>query len=516
MDRKAIEARGASRGKPQVPRTDQVMSLDRVDYLRALDRIYDLPRHVAGRTDVFVPTREERLERIRFTRDFLDRALPGWRRIRVAHVAGTAGKGSTAWMLASMLSRHHTTGLVTSPHLFDLRERIRLGMRPISRRDLVRVFEGTVVPACERLVAEDDRFALRFPEVILATAFAHFLERGAEWAVIEVTIGGRLDQSNVVEPAVSIVTNVSRDHVEQLGPRIEDIARHKAGIAKPGVPLYTTETKGRVLAVIEEECRRVGAPLVRVTPEGGGEGEGELAFRGRRWALGMRGRHQRLNAALAVAVAMDVAGLPEADCAAGLARARMPGRFDEVEPGVYADIAHNGAKMRALVNIAREALEGRRVVFVLGISEGKDPRAILNHVASLADGVVLTRARYRGLDPHRLMRVWARLGGEGGRTEVVEGPRSALARARRLAGRRGAVIVTGSTFVVDEALNPDTWLMEANADYVPPGVSTVSGGQKGAAKTAKPVKAVKPTKITKAVKTAKRAPARGTARGRLR
>ncbi len=457
------------------------MPMDRAEYLRALDRIYDLPRHVAGRTDVFVPTKEERLERIRYTREFLDRALPEWRRIKVAHVAGTAGKGSTAFMLASILSRRHTTGLVTSPHLFDLRERIRLGMRPVPRDDLVRLFEGTVVPACERLVREekDDAFALRFPEVILATAFAHFLERGAEWAVIEVTIGGRYDQSNVVEPAVSIVTNVSRDHVEQLGPRLEDIAGHKAGIAKPGVPLYTTETKRRVLAVLEEECRRVGAPLVRVAPGPGGEDDGTLVFRGRVWPLGMRGRHQRSNAALAVAVAMDVAGMSEADCAAGLARARMPGRFDEVGRGVYADIAHNPAKMRALVDIARDALEGRRVVFVLGVSEGKDPRAILNHVASVADRVVLTRARYRGLDPERLLRVWRGLGPGGarlGRVEVVERPRDALARARALAGRGGAVVVTGSTFVVDEALNPDTWLMEANAAYVPPGTAAPGAG----------------------------------------
>ena len=114
--------------------------MDTHDYVEVLDRIYDLPKHLLDHSEVFVPTPKQRLERIRVTREFLDRAVPGWRDIKVVHVAGTSGKGSTAWMLASMLSRRHRTGLVTSPHLFDLRERIRVDLEPISRDDLVWVF----------------------------------------------------------------------------------------------------------------------------------------------------------------------------------------------------------------------------------------------------------------------------------------------------------------------------------------------------------------------------------------
>ena len=243
--------------------------MDQGDYLEVVDRIYDLPGHLLGGPEVFVPTPEQRLERIRVTREFLDRAVPGWREVRTVHVAGTSGKGSTAWMLAAMLSRRHRTGLVTSPHLFDIRERIRIDLEPISREDLVRVFSDRVEAPCRRLVEEDDAFALRFPEVILACAFAHFLDVGVTWAVVEVALGGRYDQTNVLEPQAAAITNVSLDHMHQLGESIEEIAHHKAGVIKNGVPIYTTEEDGTVLSIIRQEAASVGAPLHLVGADAG-------------------------------------------------------------------------------------------------------------------------------------------------------------------------------------------------------------------------------------------------------
>ncbi len=447
------------------------------EYLRTLDRIYDLPKHLVGRSEVYVPTSEERLERIEVIREFLDLACPGWRDIRVVHIGGTSGKGSTAWMLAAMLSREHRTGLVTSPHLFDLRERIRVDLEPISRDDLVRVFEGTIFPRARELVGEDPRFALRFPEVILSTAFAHFLGAGVEWAMVEVALGGRYDQTNAVEPVASVITNVSLDHMHLLGGTPEEIAWHKAGIARRGVPLYTSEVEEGVLEVLRGEAGRVGAPLHVVRPDEGGGGD--LRFRGRDWRVGMRGPHQRTNAALALAVALDVAGLGEEACADGLANAQMPGRFEEVAPGVIADVAHNPAKTRALAATVEEALTGRRAVLVVGIVEVKDHGSVLAPLLSFTDHVVFTRSRHRGADPIGLLRVWTGLGGDPERAEVVDDPRAALARAQALAGEKGVVLVTGSSFVVDEVLNPDDWLREANAGYVSPGRSYGPGADGG-------------------------------------
>jgi dihydrofolate synthase/folylpolyglutamate synthase len=439
------------------------------EYLRTLDRIYDLPKHLVGRSEVYVPSREERLERIEVTRGFLDHACPGWRDIKVVHIGGTSGKGSTAWMLAAMLSREHRTGLVTSPHLFDLRERIRVDLEPISRDALVGVFEGTIVPRARELVGDDPRFALRFPEVILSTAFAHFLEAGVEWAMVEVALGGRYDQTNAVEPVASVITNISLDHMHLLGATPEEIAWHKAGIAKRDVPLYTSEVKEGVLEVLREEAGRVGAPFHVVHPEeGGGDA---LRFRGREWHVGMRGPHQRTNAALALAVALDLAGLGEDGCADALATAQMPGRFDEVVPGVIADVAHNPAKTQALARTVGEALVDRRTVLVVGIVDVKDHGSVLGPLLPVADHIVFTRSRHRGADPTGLLHIWTGLGGDPERAEVVEGPKAALTRAQALAGEGGVVLVTGSSFVVDEVLNPDDWMREANAGYVSPGKS---------------------------------------------
>jgi len=441
--------------------------MDQESYLEVVDRIYDLPGHLLGRTEVFVPSPEQRLERIRVTREFLDRTIPGWREVRTVHVAGTSGKGSTAWMLAAMLSRRHRTGLVTSPHLFDIRERIRIDLEPISREDLVRVFTDRVEAPCRRLVEEDEALALRFPEVILACAFAHFLDVGVTWAVVEVALGGRLDQTNVLEPQAAAITNVSFDHLHQLGDTLEEIAYHKAGVIKNGVPIYTTEEDETVLSIINHEAESVGAPIHIVRADTGPGGT--LRFRGTDWTLAMRGEHQRRNAALGLTIALDVAGLAATDCKAALATAQMPARFQEVRPGLYADVAHNPAKTRALAATISTELVGRRTVLVVGMTDRKEAPGVLAPLVEVTDAAIFTRSRYRGTDPSNLLAAWEGLGGGVAPAQVVDGPREALEKAIELAGDGGAVVVTGSTFVVDEALNPEAELLEANALYVPPG-----------------------------------------------
>jgi dihydrofolate synthase/folylpolyglutamate synthase len=151
----------------------------------------------------------------------------------------------------------------------------------------------------------------------------------------------------------------------------------------------------------------------------------------------------------------------------------MPARFQEVAPGIFADVAHNPAKTRALATTMGEALADRHIVLVLGITERKDHRSILRPLASAVDAVVFTKSRYRGVDPGRLCDIWVSLKDGSPPAEVVADPRDALRRARDLAGEEGAVVVTGSTFVVDEALNPEGDILESNATYRPPGEASL-------------------------------------------
>jgi dihydrofolate synthase/folylpolyglutamate synthase len=186
----------------------------------------------------------------------------------------------------------------------------------------------------------------------------------------------------------------------------------------------------------------------------------------------MKGGHMRTNAALALSVALDVAGLPADDCMRALATAQMPARFQEFRPGVFADVAHNPAKTAALATTMDEELGTRRRVVVMGLTDKKDAPAVLAPLVGVADALVFTRSRYRGADPTSLLDAWRELDTPSP-AEVVDVPREALERAIEWAGEGGAVVVTGSTFVVDEALNPDADVLEANALYVPPGEAPI-------------------------------------------
>jgi folylpolyglutamate synthase/dihydropteroate synthase len=228
----------------------------------------------------------------------------------------------------------------------------------------------------------------------------------------------------------------------------------------------STETKEEVLEVIRKEAADRHAPLhlVEVPPGPGGS----LRFHGLDWRLAMKGAHMRLNAALALSVALDVAGLSAEDCMKALATAQMPARFQEFRPGVFADVAHNPAKVTALAATIDEELGTRRRVVVLGLTDKKDGPSVLAPLVGVADALVFTRSRYRGADPRSLQDAWFELDTPSP-VEVVDSPRDALERAIEWAGEGGAVVITGSTFVVDEALNPEAELLEANALYVPPG-----------------------------------------------
>jgi dihydrofolate synthase/folylpolyglutamate synthase len=178
---------------------------------------------------------------------------------RTIHVGGTNGKGSTCMFIASILKEAgYRVGLYTSPHVQDFRERITVDFEPI-REDSLR----TVV-AQMRPIVEDMEGGMRptYFEVITALAFKHFSRRSVDFAVIEVGLGGTMDATNVIEPEVAVITNVSIDHTTMLGNTLEEIAREKAGIIKPGVPLYTAEEKAGPLAVMEEKCRGMNCKMV--------------------------------------------------------------------------------------------------------------------------------------------------------------------------------------------------------------------------------------------------------------
>jgi len=273
-------------------------------------------------------------------------------RLRLVHVTGTKGKGSTSAMIASVLTAAgYRVGLFTSPHLERVEERIRVNGEPISRTELAALVER-LAPEVQRMEAGPVPHPTFF-EMSTALGFLHFVQRRCEFTVIEVGLGGRFDSSNVCHPLVSVITSIGLDHTAQLGNTLEEIAYQKAGIIKRGVPVVCGVVPPGPRQVIEGVAAEVRAPVIPPAT----------------WVpspLGLLGRHQQSNAAIAVAALDQLrrTGVPIPDSAVsrGLAEVRWPARIEVVarRPTVILDTAHNVPSVEALVNTLREVRAGGR------------------------------------------------------------------------------------------------------------------------------------------------------------
>ena len=378
------------------------------------------------------------------------------------HIGGTNGKGSVAAMCAGVLrDAGLRTGLYTSPHLCDFRERIQVDGRPVEHQTMTRVAAD--------LHAAVDRIGPTFFEATTALAFGVFADREVDIAVVEVGLGGRLDATNVIVPLVTCITNVSLDHADYLGPTVEDIVREKAGIIKPGIPIHTSETGGPVLRILRDRATRAEAPFFVLDPLGdlrdlelsmartsfrmSSDAWGDLGL-----SVPLAGRHQATNAALA---ARALESLPEKLRPArravvrGLAGVSWPGRVQLVRrSGVtwVFDVAHNVAGMETLATTLRSIGLARPIVVLAGILGDKDWGGMLPGLLATADAAVLTQPPSapgeRRWNPGRVAATLA----PRFTLEVEADFGSALARVAEQA-KGGTAVVTGSCHTVGSALD---------------------------------------------------------------
>lgn len=381
---------------------------------------------------------------MRFGLDRVERALDALghpeRRAPILHVAGTNGKGSTCAMAAAALRlAGHRTALYTSPHLERFNERIAVDGSPISNAALAEAV-AEVRAACPWHDGGEPGDRLSYFEFATLAALVHFARAGAEVTVLEVGLGGRLDATNAVRPAVTAVAAIGLDHTQWLGETVEAVAREKAGIFKAGVAavVHGVQPPG-VLEVLRAEAERAGAPF-------------EVAAPGWDGPLGLAGPHQRGNAGLAAAALRALRGsgvtVGEAEIARGIATVRWPGRLEQVG-GVLLDGAHNPDGARALATALAELHPGRPVELVFGALADKDHRGML---AALAGAVrrlhLVAPASPRARAAADLQVAAASLGLAADlHADVAE----ALACARGCAGDGAPVAVAGSLYLVGEA-----------------------------------------------------------------
>lgn len=387
----------------------------------------------------------ERVEEAAAALGHPERAAP------TVHVAGTNGKGSTAAMLAAMLrAGGRRVGLFTSPHLVSFRERIVVDDVPISEEEVV---EG--IARLRRALG--DAAGLTCFEVTTLLAWCVFAEHGVEVAVLEVGLGGRLDATNVVTPEVAVITNVGRDHEAYLGSELATIAREKAGIIKPGIPVVSGAS-GAAAAVVAARAAELASPLDELgvgftLDAGGGAGLSYRSPAGRRapLRLALRGTFQQRNAALAIR-ALEVAPrlTPGPDAVrAGLERVRWPGRLQVVSsaPLVILDGAHNGAGMEALTAEVQSLAAGRRVRVLFGVMRDKAWEDMLRRLSGVAAEIVLTRPRQaRAADPAMLA------ASVTGAFRVDADPVRAFERLVASSAADDVVVVTGSLFLIGDVL----------------------------------------------------------------
>jgi dihydrofolate synthase/folylpolyglutamate synthase len=350
--------------------------------------------------------------------------------VRVIHVAGTNGKGSTCAMIDSVARASGSRcGLFTSPHLIDYRERITVSGEEIPEDDCARML-GELREICERLDPHPTFF-----EITLVLAMRWFRLRECELIVLETGMGGRLDATTAVPADVCVITPIGLDHMQWLGDTLEEIAVEKAGILVEGKPAVSAPQPPAVRFVLEKEANERRSPLEFV--------DGPLLG----YSIALAGEHQQWNAALAV-TALHRAGVPlSSDCVRhGLGSVRWPGRFEEIQPGLILDGAHNPHAARVLAATWREKFPGQKPALIFSAVSSKDIAGILEILAPLAGRILICPVDTpRAAAPADIA---AQLPPGSPPRELFETLESALAAAL---ARPGPVLLAGSLFLVGEA-----------------------------------------------------------------
>ncbi len=429
-----------------------------MNYAQTLDYLYSSLRSFqdAG-SDAYKPG----LERIEGFMTYLGRPH---RHYATIHVAGTNGKGSTSHIIAAVLqAAGFRTGLFTSPHLHDFRERIRVDGVQISEREVVEFVE------VHRSAME--RIGLSFFEMTAAMAFEHFSREGVEVAVIETGLGGRLDATNIITPIASVITNIGLDHTDLLGSTVVEIAAEKAGIIKPEVPVIIGEHDAATDSVFKRAAREVGANLYFAEDlfelVSGECNEGGSRFCVRRVGdereyqldLDLGGEYQRRNIITALGalevlhrrtqVSISTRALIEG-CRDAAATTGLQGRWQRLgeRPTVVCDTGHNAHGLR-YVSEQLKRLNCKQLYIVLGVVREKDLGAVLPLLPREAHYIFTQASVARALDAEELAHRASEFGLQG---EVVRGVREAVAHARTLATEDDAIFIGGSTFTVAEII----------------------------------------------------------------
>jgi dihydrofolate synthase / folylpolyglutamate synthase len=400
------------------------------------------------------------LERITFLLEQLGNPHKG---LNVIHVTGTNGKGSVCKYVSSILQNAgYKVGLYLSPHLERFSERIVVDNQEISPEDFARLV-SQVRPLVDAMKNQSN--TPTFFEIVTALAFLHFKNNAIEYAVVEVGLGGRFDATNVVNPLISVITNISLEHTDILGKDIASIASEKAGIIKDHVTVVSAATE-EARVTIEQIAKERNAPVFWIEQSMWKRNAYQKqkqeflihgAFKDYTVKTSMLGQHQGENIALAIATVeqLQMRGvyLTDSDIQDGIGSATHPGRMEIIseEPLMLLDGAHNPEGMRMLVRTLQEDFSDHRLILVLGVLKDKDIQTMISMIVPLAEVIVVTKSgNPRAAEPQQLQQIIE--GFDPKKTVFLEDSiPKAINHANRVAKQKDLICVTGSLFTVGEA-----------------------------------------------------------------
>ncbi len=425
---------------------------------------------------LYAQTDYEKMIRVRYNSDtfnldrmrlLLKKLRDPHKKIRTVHIAGTKGKGSTATMLAAMLTAcGYKVGLFTSPHICDIRERISINDEMITRAALTRLIIA-VQPHVEKMTDKPTFF-----EIMTAMAFSFFAEQKVDIAIIEAGLGGRLDSTNVLQPAVCGVTSISLDHTKQLGSTVGKIAAEKAGIFKRDIPVVSVPQVAEAKLVLQKYARETKAPIM-ITGE-----DIEFSYRVEssreegchtriclttplsrfeHLPVPLLGEHQALNCGLALALLDQLKSqgmkIDDEQAIVGLRAVNLPGRMEMIakNPRILVDGAHNAASVQALLRAIGQHIPYDSMVMIFGCAADKDIKGMMNRIATGADKVIFTQAvnTPRAARPEDLAAEYEEQSGKT--AQVTQTLEEALAIAKSAVSREDLICITGSFYLVGEA-----------------------------------------------------------------
>lgn len=373
--------------------------------------------------------------------------------LKTVHIGGTNGKGSVAAMLSYILKdAGYKVGKYTSPHLVSFTERITINEERITEAEVA----DFVVHIRENIDGVDSKRTFTFFDFTTALAFEYFYKNDVDIALIEVGLGGRLDSTNVVNPLVSVITNVAFDHMDYLGEDIPRIAREKAGIVKKGVPVVTG-AQDLAARIIEETGKMNNSPVYIMGRDFSYEKKGDqtmsysgLSIRLDDLFINLNGDYQFGNAATAICTAellsMIGFGMDQRAVYSGLSQVIWPGRLEIVKenPTIILDGAHNVDGVKSLVNFIKDKFPGRRRVLIFGVMKDKEYAKMLGEIIPFVDEVIFTSStNERALLPESMKEF-------APRAIVAENPAWALKKAKSIMNENDVIVITGSLYLVGE------------------------------------------------------------------